>query len=101
MPFQIPHAVALETGNHKYGLETTLLRERVGKAEQAVAPDEIDLVQRSDRSAAALFESVENAAGVVIDTPRGVDQQYGFVGICCTRPCSRHHRAVEPATRRE
>ena len=101
MPFHVLHAVSLETGNHEYGIETALPRERVGQAEQPVAADQIDLVQREDRSAAALPQSAEDAAGVLVDAARGVDQQQSFVSIRGTRPCRRHHRPVEPAPRRK
>ena len=81
MPFHILHTVSLETGDHEYGIKTALPRERVGEAEQPVAADQIDLVQREDRSAAAFPQSAEDAAGVLVDAARSVDQQQGLSGL--------------------
>ena len=85
----------------KIGSKRPCREQRVGQAEQAVAADQVDLVQREDRPAAALGKAVEDAARVVVDAARGVDQQHRLVGILGARPGRRHHRPVEPAPRRK
>ena len=101
MSLYIIDPVPVEARDHEERIEAAFPRQPIGETQQALAADQVDLVQRQDRMAAALCEAVENAPRVVVDAARSVDQQHGFVGILGARPGRRHHRPVEPPSRRE
>jgi hypothetical protein len=99
MPFQILDPVAFEARDHEDRIEAALSRELIGEAEQALAANQIDLVQGEDRRPAALGETVQDPPRIAVDTAGGIDQQHRLVGILRARPGRRDHRPIEPPPR--
>src|SRR5215468_3790904 len=99
MPLQIADPIAGTARDHEDRVEFALARQHVGKGEQAVAANQINLVQSKDRFTAPLGEAIKNSARVAVDAAGGIDQKYRLVSILSARPGCRHHRPVETAPR--
>ena len=75
--------------------------QRIGNAEQRVAADQIDLVERQHRAAAACFQPFDDAPRIRVVRPRRIDQQHDPVGVGGAGPGGCDHGAVEAAARLE
>ena len=82
-------------------VEAAGAEQRLGNAEQLVAADQIDLVERQHRPAAAFLQLVDDAPRIRLVRARRIDQQHDPVGVGGAGPGGRDHRAVEPAARLE
>ena len=78
---EVVDPVAGAARDHEDGVKAAPSRQSLGEPEQALAPYQIDLVQREDRCPVARNEAVEDAARIAVDPPCGIDQQHRFVGI--------------------
>ena len=67
--------------DHEDRVEPAFLRQHVDEAEQAAAPNQIDLVQSEDRFAAMLGEAVEDPAGIPVHAACCINQKHRSVGI--------------------
>src|SRR5258708_39398630 len=99
MPLNILDPVPLQAGDHEDGVEEAFAREGVRQAEQALAGDQVDLVQCQDRPAAAPGKTVEDAAGVPLDGPGSGDPPNRVV-CAPRRPPARPHPLPRPAAPR-
>ena len=69
--------------------------------EQRRLVGQIDLVQHQHLGLRDVRELRQDSLGLFVDALLGVDQQHDDVGVVRAAPGGGHHRAVEPAPRRE
>jgi hypothetical protein len=101
VPLQILDPVAGQCRDHEHRVERSGARQFVGEREQAVAPHQVDLVEREDRRPLPPRQPLDDVAGIGVDAVRGIDEQHGAVGVGGAGPGGGDHRPVEPASRRE
>ena len=98
---QVVHAVAGQRRDHEDIAEAVRPEEPVGARQQPFAGEEVDLVERQHRLPAARLEAGDDFVLAGARPARGIDQQYGDVGVTGSAPGAAHHCPLEPAARLE
>ena len=98
---QVVQAIAVGRADHEGLLEFRDLVQFRGQRQQPLHRDEVGLVQHQPGAALLLGQAGGDRAHRVVGAGLGVDQQQGQVGVRCTGPGGRDHRAVQPAARAE
>ncbi len=93
---QIGHPVAGQRRNHKGVGEQAILVQRRRQRQQAVALDQVDLVERQNRLAVFGAESGHQPPTVVVHRAvRGIHQHHDQIGIPGALPRCRNHGAFK------
>ena len=99
---QVLDAVAGQRRHHEGRVELRLARSiACASASSAGLSARSTLLSTSTFGCAHVGELAEDRLGLLVDPLLGVDQQRHDVGVVRAAPGGRHHRAVEPAPRRE